>query len=260
MLFRSVVAPEVPSALQGDPGRLRQILINLVGNAIKFTAQGEVVIRVDLVSETPGNVRLRFAVHDTGLGIPSDKLGRLFGKFSQVDASTTRKYGGTGLGLAISKQLTELMGGEIGVQSESGKGSEFWFTALLAKQPKPVEASSPSALRGVRVLIVDDRPVNREILTVLLKFWGMRPTEVADGPSALRALTQAQATRDSFKLAILDMQMPGMDGKSLGRAIESDQTLKETRLVLHTSLGQMSNDQEVREIGFAATGGYPKSS
>ena len=253
LVLACVVAPEVPSALQGDPGRLRQILINLVGNAIKFTAKGEVVIRVDLVSETPSDVRLRFAVHDTGLGIPSDKLGRLFGKFSQVDASTTRNYGGTGLGLAISKQLTELMGGEIGVKSESGKGSEFWFTALLTKQPKPVEASSPSVLREVRVLIVDDRSVNREILMVLLKSWGMCPSEAIDGPSALRALTLAQATWNPFKLAILDMQMPGMDGKLLGHFIKSHQTLKETRLVLHTSLGQMSNDQEVREIGFSAT-------
>ncbi len=250
-----LVAPEVPSALKGDPGRLRQILINLAGNAIKFTAQGEVIIRVSLVSETPNDVRLRFAVHDTGIGIPADKLGRLFGKFSQVDASTTRNYGGTGLGLAISKQLAELMGGEIGVHSEAGKGSEFWFTVLLAKQPsrEPVAAPELAVLRGVRVLIVDDRPIDREILMVLLKTWGMRPSEAMDGPSALRALIQAQATWDPFAVAILDMQMPGMDGKSLGRAIKSDLILNETRLVLYTSLGQTGNDQEFKEIGFAAT-------
>ncbi len=250
-----VVVPEVPSALRGDPGRLRQILINLAGNAIKFTIQGEVVIRVNVITETPSNVRLRFAVQDTGIGIPADKIGRLFGKFSQVDASTTRTYGGTGLGLAISKQLTELMGGEIGVQSEEGKGSEFWFTVLLAKQPfhEPAPAPELADLHGVHILIVDDHPTDREILMVLLKTWGMRPSEAMDGPSALRLLTQAQAERDPFTVAILDMLMPGMDGKLLGRAIKSDLTLNETRLVLHTSLSQIGNDQELKEIGFAAT-------
>ena len=250
-----VVAPEVPSALQGDPGRLRQILINLTGNAIKFTAQGQVVIRVNLLSESANDVRLRFAVQDTGIGIPSDKQGRLFGKFSQVDASTTRTYGGTGLGLAISKQLSEMMGGEIGVQSEAGKGAEFWFTVLLAKQPfhEPVAVPELAGLSGVRVLVVDAHPVNREVLMVLLKSWGMRPSEAVDGPSALRTLIQAQATWHPFTVAILDMQMAGMDGKALGRAIKSDLTLNETRLVSHTFLGQMGNDQELKEIGFAAT-------
>ena len=178
LVLACVTAPDVPADLQGDQGRLRQILINLTGNAIKFTAQGEVVIRVSVVSETHGEVRLRFGVRDTGIGIPSDKLGRLFGKFSQVDCSTTRNYGGTGLGLAISKQLAELMGGEIGVQSEADKGSEFWFTALLAKQPPQKLEVVPelSDLRGVRVLIVDDHPVNREILMILLKSWGARPS------------------------------------------------------------------------------------
>ena len=250
-----VVAPEVPSALQGDPGRLRQILINLTGNAIKFTAQGEVVIRVSVMSETPSDVRLRFAVQDTGIGIPADKIGRLFGKFSQVDASTTRTYGGTGLGLAISKQLTELMGGEIGVQSETDKGSEFWFTALLAKQPlrEPAAAPELADLRGVRVLIVDDRPVNREVLVALLSSWGIYCSEATDGTSALRALTQAQVARQPFTLAILGMPMRGMDCKSLGRAIRNCPSIGNTQLVMYTSLGQISNDQELKEIGFAAT-------
>ena len=249
-----VTAPEAPADLQGDPGRLRQILINLTGNAIKFTEQGEVVIRVSVVSETPGAVRLRFTVHDTGIGIPPDKFRRLFEKFSQVDSSTTRNYGGTGLGLAISKQLTDLMGGEIGVQSEAGKGSEFWFTVLLAKQPSHEPAAAPELadLRGAHVLIVDDRPVNREILMVLLKSWDMRPEDAADGASALRALSEAQAARDPFTIAILDMQMPDMDGKSLCRAIKSNPTLNETRLVLYTSMGQMDSDQRLEEIGFAA--------
>jgi signal transduction histidine kinase len=138
-----VMDPKVPVDLQGDPGRLRQILINLTANAIKFTAQGEVAIRVSVVSETQDEVRLRFAVRDTGIGIPSDKLGLLFERFSQVDGSRTRAYGGTGLGLAISKQLTELMGGEIGVESEDGKGSEFWFTVLLAKRSTGILACVP---------------------------------------------------------------------------------------------------------------------
>ena len=250
-----VVAPEVPSALQGDPGRLRQILINLTGNAIKFTAHGEVVIRVSVVSETPNDVRLRFGVQDTGIGIPADKIGRLFGKFSQVDASTTRTYGGTGLGLAISKQLTELMGGEIGINSETGKGSEFWFTVLLAKQPlrEPAVVPEVADLSGVRVLIVDDHPVNREVLMALLTSLGVYSSEASDGPSALRVLTQAQVVRQPFTLAILGMQMPGMDGKSLGRAIRNCPGIENTRLVMSASIGQMGKDQELKEIGVAAT-------
>ena len=255
LVLGCVVAPEVPSALQGDPGRLRQILINLTGNAIKFTAQGEVVIRVNVISETPSDVRLRFAVQDTGIGIPADKIGRLFGKFSQIDTSTTRTYGGMGLGLAISKQLTELMGGEIGVQSEAGKGSEFWFTALLANQPyhEPAAASELADLRAMRVLIVDDHPVNREVLMASLTSWGIYSSEATDGPSALRVLTQAQVVRQPFTLAILGMQMPGMDGKSLGRAIRNCPGIENTRLVMSASIGQMGNDQELKEIGFSAT-------
>ena len=254
LVLGCVVAPEVPADLRGDPGRLRQILVNLIGNAIKFTARGEVVIRVSLVAETPGEVQLRFAVRDTGIGIPADKLGKLFTKFSQVDASTTRTYGGTGLGLAISKQLAELMGGEIGVQSEAGQGSEFWFTVRLAKAlaREPAAAVEPTDLRGVRVLVVDDHAVNREIFLVLLKSWGLRPAEAADGPAALQALAQAKAALDPFTIAILDMQMPGQDGESLGRAIKNDPNLRDTRLVMCSSLGQLGGNQRLEEIGFAA--------
>ena len=254
LVLGCVVAPAVPAALRGDPGRLRQILINLTGNAIKFTSQGEVIIRVSLVSETPGEVQLRFAVRDTGIGIPPDKLGKLFTKFSQVDSSTTRIYGGTGLGLVISKELAELMRGESGVQSEAGKGSEFWFTVRLAKAlvSEPATATAHTSLHGVRVLIVDDTAVNREIFMVLLKSWGLRPAEAVDGPTALQALTQARAAQDPFAIAVLDMQMPGMDGASLGRAIKADPELKDTRLVMCTSLGQTSSDQHWEAIGFAA--------
>src|ERR1035437_4166777 len=255
LVLGCVVAPEVPSNLRGDPSRLRQILINLTGNAVKFTAQGEVIVRVRLVSETPSEVRLRFAVRDTGIGIPTDKLGKLFTKFSQVDSSTTRIYGGTGLGLAISKQLVEMMGGEIGVQSEAGQGSEFWFAVRLSKSTAREDAvlQPPADLRGVRVLVVDDRPVNREILLALLKSWGLRPAEAADGPAALQALAQAKAAQDPFVIAILDMQMPGMDGDSLGRAIKADSNLRETRLVMCTSLGQSGSSRHREAIGFVAT-------
>ena len=254
LVLGCVVAPEVSSDLQGDPGRLRQILINLTGNAIKFTSQGEVIIRVNKVSETPDEIQLRFTVRDTGIGISPHKVGLLFNKFTQVDSSTTRLFGGTGLGLAISKQLIELMGGDIGVRSEEGKGSEFWFTVRLAKQSASESSAAPISvdLRGLRVLIVDDHPVNREILHVLLKSWGMRPEEAANGPSALLALTQAKVAKDPFALAILDMQMPGMDGKNLGRAIKSDPDLKDTPLVMATSLGLVGSDQQWKEIGFVA--------
>ena len=254
LVLGCVMAPEVPSELQGDPGRLRQVLVNLTGNAIKFTSQGEVVIRVNKVSETTDGIQLCFTVRDTGIGISPNKVGLLFNKFTQVDSSTTRLFGGTGLGLAISKQLVDLMRGDIGVRSEEGKGSEFWFTVRLAKQPaSDASVATVSAdLRGVRVLIVDDHPVNREILLVLLKSWGMRPAEAADGPSALLALKQAKAAKEPFALAILDMQMPGMDGKSLGRAVKSDPDLRDTVLVMATSLGQVGGDQQWKEIGFVA--------
>jgi PAS domain S-box-containing protein len=255
LVLGCVVAPEVPSDLRGDPGRLRQILTNLTGNAIKFTAQGEVVIRASVVSEVASEVQLRFAVRDTGIGIPADKLGKLFTKFSQLNSSTTRIHGGTGLGLAISKQLAELMGGEVGVQSEAGKGSEFWFTVRLAKSRDRASAGAPASadLAGVRVLVVDDRPVNREILLVLLKSWGLRPAEATDGPGALQMLAQAKAAQDPFALAILDAQMPGMDGESLGRAIKADPNLQDTRLVMCTSLGQLGSAQHREANGFVAT-------
>ena len=242
---------DVPTMLRGDPGRLRQILSNLTGNAIKFTPEGEVAVRVSLMEKNEKDVLLRFSVRDTGIGIPQNKIGILFDKFIQVDASTTRHYGGTGLGLAISKQLAELMSGETGVNSEEGKGSEFWFTARLAKQAKGTESVPPAELAGVRIVIVDDSATNREILTTRLASWGMRPSEAQDGPGALQALYRALDESDPFKFAVIDMQMPGMDGETLGKIIQADNRLNDTRMVMLTSLGMRGDARHFQEIGFA---------
>jgi PAS domain S-box-containing protein len=242
----------VPMLLRGDPGRLRQVLTNLTGNAVKFTQAGEVDVRVSLMEENEKNVLLRFTVRDTGIGIPTKKIDLLFDKFSQVDASTTRQYGGTGLGLAISKQLAELMGGDSGVSSEEGKGSEFWFTARLDKQAGKAESIPPADLFSVRVLIVDDSATNREILSTRLASWGMLPSEAQDGPRALQTLYQALEENDPFRIAVIDMQMPGMDGEALGRTIHADNRLKDIRMVMLTSLGMRGDPRHFQEIGFAA--------
>ncbi len=268
----------VPMMLRGDPGRLRQVLTNLAGNAIKFTHDGEVSIRVTLVEdaqESSGQatggcmqgdafevgggmkretVTLRFSVRDTGIGIPAAKIGLLFGKFSQVDSSTTRQYGGTGLGLAISRQLAELMGGEAGVSSEEGKGSEFWFTARFEKQAAGADMESipPADLHGVRVLIVDNNATSREILTTSFAHWGMRPTEVVDGHGAIQALYLALDENDPFCIAVIDMQMPGMDGEALGRFIHADKRLANTRMMMMTSMGTRGDARSFQEIGFSA--------
>jgi PAS domain S-box-containing protein len=249
----------VPTRLRGDPGRLRQILTNLLGNAIKFTSAGEVAICVSRVDEAENGVLLRFSVRDTGIGIPADKVGRLFDKFSQVDASTTRQYGGSGLGLAISKQLTELMGGRIGVESSAGSGSEFWLTARLGRQAgAPAAERRPAAdLRGVRALIVDDNASSRNLLSARLAAWGLRPSAQPDGPSALQALLQAQAQNDPFRVALLDMRMPGMDGETLGRTIRADARLADTHLVMLTSVGARGDARRFQESGFAAYASKP---
>jgi PAS domain S-box-containing protein len=246
--------PAVPALLRGDPGRVRQVLTNLTGNAIKFTHTGEVHIRVAFVSESDDGVMLRFSVRDTGIGIPEDKLGMLFRKFTQVDASTTRRYGGTGLGLAISRLLAEMMGGEVGVESTEGHGSEFWFTARLVKQAADARAETlPVAdLRGVRILIVDDNATNRDILGALLSSWGMRTADAPDGPTALRALHAAIEAGDPLRVAVIDMQMPDMDGEALGRAIKTDDRLADTQMVLMASLGSRGDARRFEQLGFAA--------
>jgi PAS domain S-box-containing protein len=251
--FICAAAPDVPTYLRGDPGRLRQILNNLAGNAVKFTHKGEIAVRANLVSETETETVLRFSVRDTGIGIPADKQDILFAKFTQADASTTRQYGGSGLGLAISKQLTERMGGEIGLTSEEGKGSEFWFTARLGKQTvRAQEPLPPADIRGIHILVVDDNATNREVLMVQFAAWGIRAEATADGPAALKALRRAREAEDPFRAAILDMQMPGMDGATLARAIKADESLKDTRLVLMTSLGQRGDARKMEAAGFSA--------
>jgi len=252
--FLCAAAPEVPASLRGDPGRLRQVLLNLAGNALKFTQHGEIAIRASLVSETVDEAVIRFSIKDSGIGIPADKQDDLFQKFTQADASTTRRYGGTGLGLAISKQLTEMMGGEIGIESEVGRGSEFWFTARLAKQDgHQVPVPLPADIRGSHILVVDDNATNREILLAQLTAWGVRAAEAEGGPTALQAMRQAKAGGDPFQIAILDMLMPEMDGETLAQSIKADPALQEVKLFLMTSLsGQRGDAKRLQEIGFAA--------
>jgi signal transduction histidine kinase/DNA-binding response OmpR family regulator len=249
-----LVQPEVPSWLQGDPGRLRQILLNLVSNAVKFTEEGEILIRVTLDKETDTQATVRFAVKDTGIGIPRNRLYRLFKSFSQADASTTRKYGGTGLGLAISKRLCEMMGGEIGVESQQGQGSTFWFTAALEKQPQRQEALQvlPADILGKRILLVDDNGTNREVLSAYLGSWDCQCRTASSAKEALRVLREAVKTGKPFHLVILDHMMPEMDGEALGRAIKKDAALKETVLVMLTSWGRRGDAARVKEIGFSA--------
>ena len=251
--FICAAAPDVPAWLRGDPDRLRQVLINLAGNAFKFTHRGEVFVWVSLEASSEAEVRLRFSVRDTGIGIPAAKLGMLFQKFTQLDGSTTQHYGGTGLGLAISKQLAGLLGGEIGAKSEHGKGSEFWFTARFARpaEPPPAAPERPG-LRGARVLVVDDNATHREVLGIQLVAWGMAANEAADGASALRCLRQARQDGQPFKLALLDMHMPDTTGLALGQAIHADAALAGTILVMMISRGHDDLTDQLERLGSPA--------
>jgi signal transduction histidine kinase/DNA-binding response OmpR family regulator len=245
---------DVPPWVAGDPGRLRQILTNLVSNAVKFTEQGEVVVRTALVEAHAGTALLRFAVTDTGIGIPLEVQDRLFQAFSQADGSTTRKYGGTGLGLAISQRLATMMGGTIGVESTPRQGSTFWFTVRLAIRPAPQDAAcaTPPELRGVRVLCVDDHATNRTILEAQLNAWGMRAECVADGCTALAQLRSARATGQPYTLAILDYHMPGMDGLELAQAIKADPAFASVQLIILSSVSQRGQGATAQQAGIAA--------
>jgi CheY-like chemotaxis protein len=224
--------------LRGDPGRLRQILTNLVGNALKFTEHGEVVVRAELLGEKDEAVLLRCAVTDTGIGMTPEQQTQLFQPFRQADSSTTRKYGGTGLGLAISKRLVELMGGEIGVESAPGKGSTFWFSVRLGRSTTaPLADPAAADLHGKRVLVVDDNATSRQIVHYQVLSWGMVNGIATDAQSALAALRDAQHDGTPYDVAILDMQMPGMDGLELARAIKADPALAGIKLVMLASVG-----------------------
>ena len=247
----SMVEHDIPEALRGDPGRLRQVLTNLLGNAIKFTDEGEVIVRVELVGEGEESATVRFEVSDTGIGISREQQQRLFLAFTQADASTTRSYGGTGLGLAISKQLVNLMGGEMSVESEPGSGSTFSFAVTFEKQPEYVRPALNVApdLAWRRALVVDDNRPNRMILEKQLSSWGVRTTAVEGGPEALEELRSASGPYD---LAVLDMQIPGMDGIELARRINADPGLSQIRLVLLTSMGRRGEGEEASQSGIEA--------
>ncbi|MFZ4857441.1 MAG: response regulator [Desulfuromonadaceae bacterium] len=252
------IDPAVPSHLKGDPGRLRQIIINLVGNAIKFTTKGEVSISAVLRSEQKDAATIHFEVSDTGIGIPESRLAAIFEPFTQVDGSTTRKYGGTGLGLAICKQLTELMNGEFGVKSTEGVGSTFWLTITFEKQDaeslaaiKNLKFSENIDLTKSRILVVDDNATNRRLMVTLLKYWGCRYDIAVDGEDGLAMLYKAVDLEDPFQIALLDQEMPKMDGLELGRRIKQDPRLASTLMVMITSLARRGDVTVMDEIGFS---------
>jgi signal transduction histidine kinase/PleD family two-component response regulator/HPt (histidine-containing phosphotransfer) domain-containing protein len=247
------VDPAVPELVTGDPARIRQILLNLCGNAVKFTQQGEVAVSVKVLNSDSQNVTVLFEVRDTGMGIPADRLEALFKPFSQVDASTTRRFGGTGLGLSIVKQLVALMGGEVGVESREGAGSNFWFTARLAvaAYSERVRLPPPTVLQGQRVLVVDDNATNRNVLSAQLRRCGIEAVCVASAEEALQFMTQTERTGCGFQVALLDHQMPGCDGAQLGQRINADPHLRETRLILLTSSGHRGDGPRFAELGFA---------
>jgi len=254
------IPPDAPEVVAGDSGRLRQIITNLAGNAIKFTARGEVVVDLHVAPEDsapvdPQFVELHFTVRDTGIGIPAEKQQLIFEAFAQADTSTTREYGGTGLGLAICSQLVAMMGGRIWLESEVGQGSAFHFTAHFGLPQLPPTSklpAKPALLRGLPVLVVDDNSTNRRILQEILRNWRMKPTLVESGAAALEALKRASAAGKPFKLALIDGQMPGMDGFTLAGQVRRDRKLKSTTIIMLTSLGRSGIAMRSRQSGIAA--------
>ncbi|MEH1936539.1 MAG: response regulator [Nostoc sp.] len=249
----ALIYDNVPTHLQGDAGRLRQILMNLISNAIKFTSNGEVVLRAELRTENSTTATIYFAITDTGLGITPEDQCKLFTPFTQVDASTTRKYGGTGLGLAICKQLVSLMGGEIGVESRLGKGSKFWFEVTLAKQLQPISSEGDGELLlNRRLLVVDDNATNRKIIHYQATRWGMLVDQAASATTALKAIQEAAKQKNLYDVAVINMQMPEIDGMTLGEQIKTNSAIAGLSLIMLTSTNQRDEIQRALKIGFAA--------
>ena len=248
----ALIYRNVPTHLQGDASRLRQILMNLTSNAIKFTSAGEVVVRAELTKQTPTTATILFAVTDTGIGIAPEDQDKLFTPFSQVDASTTRKYGGTGLGLAICKQLVTLMGGEIGVESHLGQGSKFWFEIPFVLSLQPVYSTQDCGLLNRRVLVVDDNATNRKIVHHQATRWGMQVDEAADAACALKAIQNATTQKIPYDVVLVDMQMPYTDGMTLGEQIKANSAIADIPLIMLTSTNQRDEVQRALQTGFAA--------
>ena len=244
------IEPAVPTRLRGDAGRIRQVLTNLVGNAIKFTEVGEVTVRVSCDTENERECELRFKVSDTGIGIAPETQKKLFEAFTQADSSTTRKFGGTGLGLAISRQLVEKMGGKIGVESAIGKGSTFWFTVRLQKSPALQSVlDSNHRLLNMRVLVVDDNAISGQFIHEQIVAWKMRNGIATTGAEALDCLRRAAREGDPYPLAIIDLQMPDMDGMALAREIKADPKISDTRLILLAGFGKRISSEELQRRG-----------
>jgi CheY-like chemotaxis protein len=248
------IEPEVPEIIVADLGRLRQVLVNLVGNAIKFTAEGEVVLQVAVVQRNEAEVTLEFRVRDTGIGIPGEKLGKIFEEFEQVDKSTTRQYGGTGLGLTIASRLVSLMGGQLAVESEVGRGSTFYFTATygVPSEPPRARTGERAPLQGVHVLVVDDNATNRRIFERMLTNWGMRPTVVASGREAIDEWRKTRDAGRVYPLLISDVHMPVMDGFTMARLLQEELTHCGTKLLILSSGSYPDDGVRCRELGVSA--------
>ncbi len=250
-----LIHPDIKTDLCGDPGRLRQVLVNLAGNAIKFTEKGEILIRAEPVSETETHATIRFSVKDTGIGIPLDRQAAIFERFTQVDGSTTRRFGGTGLGLTISKQLIEAMGGKMGLDSLPGVGSTFWFETVFQKQLHKKETGTlpaPSVnIRNLHVLGVDDNATNRMIITKMVESFGCRIETATGGKKALEMLHVGYNNEDAYQVVLLDLQMPGMDGEQTARAIKSDPIFKDITIIILTSMGQRGDAARLEALGCA---------
>ncbi len=242
----SFMDPDVPRHVRGDPTRLRQIIVNLMSNAVKFTTRGQIVVTVRLKRMEGDTAAIHFAVADTGIGIPEDKRNRLFRAFSQADSSTTRKFGGTGLGLSICKSLVEMMRGKIGVKSTESKGSSFWFVLPMVVEDDPVQIFAQRPAADTRVLVVDDSATSADVLRRYLERWGATVRRAASGPDGLKELKRAAQKKEAYDLALIDLLMPGMDGWQLASEINADRTINSTRLILMSPIGKTAGEAKMR--------------